>query len=72
LVAEREGELLGMIDVRDSSHASPFFVESGERGHGVGGGHSPPPGVWSEIAEHIADIVRIGETRIRRRSGDAP
>ena len=29
-------------------------------------GHNLPPGLWSEIAEHIADIVRIGETRIRR------
>jgi len=29
-------------------------------------GHNLPPGLWLEIAEHIADIVRIGETRIRR------
>jgi pimeloyl-ACP methyl ester carboxylesterase len=29
-------------------------------------GHNLPPGLWSGIAEHIADIVRIGETRIRR------
>jgi pimeloyl-ACP methyl ester carboxylesterase len=29
-------------------------------------GHSLPRGLWSEIAEHIADIVRIGEARIRR------
>jgi pimeloyl-ACP methyl ester carboxylesterase len=28
-------------------------------------GHNLPAGLWSEIAEHIADIVRIGETRIR-------
>ncbi len=34
--------------------------------------HNLPPGVWSEIAEHIADIVRIAETRIRRRSSGAP
>lgn len=30
-----------------------------------GMGHNLPPGLWSEIAEHVADIVRIGETRIR-------
>ncbi len=35
-VAESDGRLLGMIDVRDSSHVSLFFVESGERGRGVG------------------------------------
>jgi len=29
-------------------------------------GHDLPPGLWSEIAEHIADIVGIGEARIRR------
>jgi pimeloyl-ACP methyl ester carboxylesterase len=29
-------------------------------------GHNLPPGLWSGITEHIADIVRIGETRIRR------
>lgn len=29
-------------------------------------GHNLPPGLWSEIAEHVADIVRIGESRIRR------
>lgn len=29
-------------------------------------GHSLPAALWSEIAEHIAGIVRIGETRIRR------
>ncbi len=28
-----------------------------------GMGHNLPPGVWPEIAEHIAAIVRIGETR---------
>jgi len=27
-------------------------------------GHNLPPGVWPEIAEQIAAIVRIGETRI--------
>lgn len=29
-------------------------------------GHNLPAGLWSEIAEHIADIVRIGETRMGR------
>jgi pimeloyl-ACP methyl ester carboxylesterase len=29
-------------------------------------GHSVPSGLWSVFAEHIADIVRSGETRIRR------
>jgi pimeloyl-ACP methyl ester carboxylesterase len=29
-------------------------------------GHNLPPGVWPEIAEHIANIVRVGETRMRR------
>lgn len=34
-------------------------------------GHNLPPGLWSEIAEHIADIVRIGETRVLGdRAGD--
>jgi GNAT superfamily N-acetyltransferase len=36
LIAEGGGRLLGMIDVRDSSHVSLFFVESTERGRGVG------------------------------------
>jgi GNAT superfamily N-acetyltransferase len=35
-VAERDGSLLGMIDVRDLSHISLFFVEPSEQGHGVG------------------------------------
>jgi predicted GNAT family N-acyltransferase len=35
-VAEHEGRLVGMIDVRDSSHISLFFVERNDRGHGVG------------------------------------
>lgn len=29
-------------------------------------GHNLPPGLWPEIAEHIAGIVRIAETQIRR------
>jgi pimeloyl-ACP methyl ester carboxylesterase len=28
-------------------------------------GHNLPRGLWSEIAEHISDIVRIGEARAR-------
>jgi predicted GNAT family N-acyltransferase len=35
-VAEHAGRLVGMIDVRDSSHICLFFVEAGDRGHGVG------------------------------------
>lgn len=35
-VAERDGRLLGMIDVRDILHVSLFFVESGERERGLG------------------------------------
>jgi GNAT superfamily N-acetyltransferase len=35
-VAESDGRLLGMIDVRDMSHVCLFFVESGDRGCGVG------------------------------------
>jgi pimeloyl-ACP methyl ester carboxylesterase len=31
-----------------------------------GMGHSLPRGLWPEFSEHIADIVRIGETRIHR------
>ncbi len=31
----------------------------------IGMGHNLPPGVWAQIAEHIAAIVRIGETRAR-------
>ena len=30
-----------------------------------GMGHNLPQGLWSEFAQHIADIVRIGEIRIR-------
>jgi pimeloyl-ACP methyl ester carboxylesterase len=26
-------------------------------------GHNLPPELWSEIADYIADIVRVGETR---------
>jgi predicted GNAT family N-acyltransferase len=35
-VAERGGRIVGMIDVRDSSHVCLFFVESAERGRGTG------------------------------------
>ena len=28
-------------------------------------GHNLPPGVWSEIAEHISEIVRVGEARVQ-------
>jgi GNAT superfamily N-acetyltransferase len=35
-IAERAGRLVGMIDVRDSSHISLFFVEPDDREHGVG------------------------------------
>jgi GNAT superfamily N-acetyltransferase len=35
-VAESDGELVGMIDVRDHSHVCLFFVEAGHRGTGVG------------------------------------
>ena len=35
-VAERDGRLAGMIDMRDSSHVSLFFVESVDRRRGVG------------------------------------
>ena len=35
-VAERDGRPLGMIDIRDGWHVSLFFVESGDRGRGVG------------------------------------
>jgi GNAT superfamily N-acetyltransferase len=35
-VAERDGRIVGMVDVRDSSHVSLFFVEQSERGRGVG------------------------------------
>jgi GNAT superfamily N-acetyltransferase len=35
-VAERDGRLVGMIDLRDSSHVSLFFVESVDRRRGVG------------------------------------
>lgn len=31
-----------------------------------GMGHNLPTGLWREIAEHIADIIRVGEARIRR------
>jgi len=29
-------------------------------------GHNLPPGVWAEIADHIAAVVRIGEARMRQ------
>jgi pimeloyl-ACP methyl ester carboxylesterase len=29
-------------------------------------GHNLPPGLWSEVADQIADIVRMGEARLRR------
>jgi GNAT superfamily N-acetyltransferase len=35
-VADRVGQLVGMIDVRDSSHICLFFVEAGEREQGIG------------------------------------
>lgn len=35
-VAERDGRILGMIDVRDGSHICLFFVEREQRGRGVG------------------------------------
>lgn len=35
-VAERDGALLGMIDVRDWSHICLFFVEPSEQGQGIG------------------------------------
>lgn len=28
-------------------------------------GHSLPPGVWAEISDHIAEIVRLGEARAK-------
>jgi pimeloyl-ACP methyl ester carboxylesterase len=31
-------------------------------------GHNLPSGVWAKISDHIADIVRIGEARIRESS----
>lgn len=36
LVAESDGELVGMIDVRDSSHVCLFFIDSPHRGRGIG------------------------------------
>jgi ribosomal-protein-alanine N-acetyltransferase len=35
-VAERDGRIVGMVDMRDSSHISLFFVEPGEGGRGIG------------------------------------
>lgn len=35
-VAEENGQLAGMVDVRDSSHISLFFVDESYRGRGVG------------------------------------
>ena len=35
-IAERGGQIVGMVDVRDSCHVSLFFVEPDDRGHGVG------------------------------------
>jgi GNAT superfamily N-acetyltransferase len=35
-VAERDGELHGMIDLRDGSHVSLFFVEAAHQRQGVG------------------------------------
>lgn len=35
-VAEREGEIVGMIDVRDSAHVCLFFVDSAYRRSGIG------------------------------------
>jgi GNAT superfamily N-acetyltransferase len=35
-VAERDGQVVGMIDVRDSSHVSLFFMEPAEQGRGLG------------------------------------
>jgi hypothetical protein len=31
-----------------------------------GMGHNIPQGLWAEIAQHIADIVLIGEMRVHR------
>jgi ribosomal protein S18 acetylase RimI-like enzyme len=36
LVAEVDGELAGMLDLRDCSHVSLFFVDAAYRGRGVG------------------------------------
>lgn len=36
LVAESDGRVVGMIDVRDGSHISLFFVDADCRGRGVG------------------------------------
>jgi GNAT superfamily N-acetyltransferase len=36
VVAERDGELVGMLDLRDGSHIALFFVESAHQGRGVG------------------------------------
>jgi GNAT superfamily N-acetyltransferase len=35
-VAEHDGRIVGMIDLRDSSHVCLFFVESSDRGRGIG------------------------------------
>jgi GNAT superfamily N-acetyltransferase len=35
-VAEHEGRIAGMIDVRDASHVCLFFVESTDRSQGIG------------------------------------
>ena len=35
-IAERDGRLVGMIDLRDSCHICLLFVEAGERGQSVG------------------------------------
>jgi GNAT superfamily N-acetyltransferase len=35
-IAEENGRLVGMIDVRDGTHVSLFFVEPSVRGRGVG------------------------------------
>jgi GNAT superfamily N-acetyltransferase len=35
-VAERDGHIAGMVDVRDGSHICLFFVEREQRGRGIG------------------------------------
>ena len=36
MVAEADGQLVGMIDVKDNSHISLSFVDSAYRGRGIG------------------------------------
>lgn len=36
MVAEESGQIIGMIDVRDNTHVSLFFVEPAYHGQGIG------------------------------------